>query len=217
MKGNYIHHTSGRSPKVGGNTLLHAVSFTPSINLPTHSLLILSRSTTTGTRTLAMPSRSAPAPPSSPKATSSRTSRTRLMQVPAAARSSLPATVALPARLAWAVLARSTLSAALVASTALALPTSLPTIGDPIQQKYRPGKHNMLQVEMYLNIQHALITMPAGFLSHSTANPTSSSSIETSVDGTGACLLLHVSQLQLHIRLHDFFMGTWILSFATIL
>ena len=26
MKGNYIHHTSGRSPKVGGNTLLHAVN-----------------------------------------------------------------------------------------------------------------------------------------------------------------------------------------------
>ena len=26
MKGNYIHHTSGRSPKVDGNTLLHAVN-----------------------------------------------------------------------------------------------------------------------------------------------------------------------------------------------
>lgn len=26
MKGNYIHHTSGRSPKVQGNTLLHAVN-----------------------------------------------------------------------------------------------------------------------------------------------------------------------------------------------
>ncbi|EON97097.1 putative pectin lyase protein [Phaeoacremonium minimum UCRPA7] len=26
LKGNYIHHTSGRSPKVGGNTLLHAVN-----------------------------------------------------------------------------------------------------------------------------------------------------------------------------------------------
>ncbi|OJJ42895.1 hypothetical protein ASPZODRAFT_75268 [Penicilliopsis zonata CBS 506.65] len=26
MKGNYIYHTSGRSPKVGGNTLLHAVN-----------------------------------------------------------------------------------------------------------------------------------------------------------------------------------------------
>ncbi|KAK0624471.1 Pectin lyase B [Lasiodiplodia hormozganensis] len=26
MKGNYIHHTSGRGPKVGGNTLLHAVN-----------------------------------------------------------------------------------------------------------------------------------------------------------------------------------------------
>jgi pectin lyase len=25
MKGNYIYHTSGRSPKVQGNTLLHAV------------------------------------------------------------------------------------------------------------------------------------------------------------------------------------------------
>jgi len=32
MKGNYIHHTSGRSPKVGGNTLLHAVSI-PSVIL----------------------------------------------------------------------------------------------------------------------------------------------------------------------------------------
>jgi len=26
LKGNYIHHTSGRSPKVQGNTLLHAVN-----------------------------------------------------------------------------------------------------------------------------------------------------------------------------------------------
>lgn len=26
LKGNYIHHFSGRSPKVGGNTLLHAVN-----------------------------------------------------------------------------------------------------------------------------------------------------------------------------------------------
>lgn len=26
MKGNYIHHTSGRSPKIGGNTVLHAVN-----------------------------------------------------------------------------------------------------------------------------------------------------------------------------------------------
>jgi pectin lyase len=26
LKGNYIHHTSGRSPKVGGNTLMHAVN-----------------------------------------------------------------------------------------------------------------------------------------------------------------------------------------------
>jgi pectin lyase len=26
LEGNYIHHTSGRSPKVGGNTLLHAVN-----------------------------------------------------------------------------------------------------------------------------------------------------------------------------------------------
>ncbi|KAF1828040.1 pectin lyase A precursor [Decorospora gaudefroyi] len=26
LKGNYIHHTSGRSPKIGGNTLLHAVN-----------------------------------------------------------------------------------------------------------------------------------------------------------------------------------------------
>jgi pectin lyase len=26
FKGNYIHHTSGRAPKVGGNTLLHAVN-----------------------------------------------------------------------------------------------------------------------------------------------------------------------------------------------
>lgn len=26
LKGNYIHHTSGRSPKVSGNTLVHAVN-----------------------------------------------------------------------------------------------------------------------------------------------------------------------------------------------
>lgn len=26
FKGNYVHHSSGRSPKVAGNTLLHAVN-----------------------------------------------------------------------------------------------------------------------------------------------------------------------------------------------
>jgi pectin lyase len=29
MKGNYIYHFSGRSPKIQGNTLLHAVSPSP--------------------------------------------------------------------------------------------------------------------------------------------------------------------------------------------
>lgn len=31
LKGNYIYHMSGRSPKVAANTLLHAVSFLPSV------------------------------------------------------------------------------------------------------------------------------------------------------------------------------------------
>lgn len=77
-------------------------------------------------------------------------------------------------------------------------------VGDPIQLKYRSGKHNMLQVEMYLDIQHALVTLPAGFLGYTTA-PSPDGSTQ---DDAGACLLLRVSQIQLHLRLHDFFMGT---------
>lgn len=39
LKGNYIYHTSGRSPKVQGNTVLHAVSFLPpSLPLPAKTL-----------------------------------------------------------------------------------------------------------------------------------------------------------------------------------
>jgi len=78
-------------------------------------------------------------------------------------------------------------------------------IGDPIQLKYREGKHNMLQVEMYLNVSQALITLPAGLLGYHTSDPTST--IVNEDDDSGANLMLWVPEITMHLRLHDFFMG----------
>jgi hypothetical protein len=68
----YIHHTSGRSPKIQSNTLLHAVCKT-STTLPIQ-FTDLYRSTTTSTPTLATPLMLAPVAWSLLKEMSSRTS-----------------------------------------------------------------------------------------------------------------------------------------------
>lgn len=63
----------------------------------------------------------------------------------------------------------------------------------------------MLQVELLLVAEQALVTLPAGLLAYRTSSQkVKGDDVE---DDTGACLMLHIPEIQLHLRLHDFFMG----------
>jgi hypothetical protein len=150
MKGNYIHHTSGRSPKVGGNTLLHAVSI-PKFprclsGLQKHynrlttskgqQLLVCQQRTRLRgrhrclhrRRRQRLPERREPRKyPQMTTILQHTLMTSRSMLVLPAARSSLPTLVALLALPVSAALARSTLSAALANSTRSDRLTSLPT------------------------------------------------------------------------------------------
>ncbi|KAF5370617.1 hypothetical protein D9758_002040 [Tetrapyrgos nigripes] len=72
--------------------------------------------------------------------------------------------------------------------------------GDPIDLKYREGKSNMMQVEMSVLIKGGLLILPAG-LSGYEFGPGSRQAV-----GIGHCVLLSVPELQLHFRMHDYFM-----------
>ncbi|KAJ7045588.1 hypothetical protein C8F04DRAFT_939778 [Mycena alexandri] len=72
--------------------------------------------------------------------------------------------------------------------------------GDPVFQQYRKGQSNMLQVELDVDLQNGLMVVPAGlpgYESGSGAEP---------LPGIGSCVLLDLPELQVHFRLHDFFM-----------
>ncbi|KAK2463228.1 hypothetical protein APHAL10511_004883 [Amanita phalloides] len=74
--------------------------------------------------------------------------------------------------------------------------------GDPIILKYRPGKANMLQVTMVVEVSASTVVVPAGLPSYE-----SISDWDTPGEhGIGPCLLLHVPELQLQLRLHAYFM-----------
>ncbi|KAH7913899.1 hypothetical protein BJ138DRAFT_527505 [Hygrophoropsis aurantiaca] len=73
--------------------------------------------------------------------------------------------------------------------------------GDPIELKYRPGKANMLQVELAIVLEQASIALPAGlpgcekrFVNGDQA------------DDIGTSVVLVFPELQLDFRLHDYFM-----------
>ena len=59
---------------------------------------------------------------------------------------------------------------------------------------------NMLQVELSLEVEHALAMLPAGLLGYATSSQAGT---------TGAALMLTVPRLSLYLRLHDYFMGSF--------
>lgn len=63
----------------------------------------------------------------------------------------------------------------------------------------------MLEVDLDVDLQNGLMVIPAGLPGYERSNPLGSDSHST---GIGACLLLDIPELQVHLRLHDFFMGT---------
>ncbi|KAH7927135.1 hypothetical protein BV22DRAFT_1193843 [Leucogyrophana mollusca] len=74
-------------------------------------------------------------------------------------------------------------------------------VGDPIELKYRPGKANMLQVEIALVLQQGSIALPAGLPGYEKRIAGGER-----VDDIGASVILALSELQLDFRLHDYFM-----------
>ncbi|KAJ7579122.1 hypothetical protein C8J56DRAFT_337033 [Mycena floridula] len=71
--------------------------------------------------------------------------------------------------------------------------------GDPVMQKYRPGKANMMQVQMSVDVQNGIIVMPVGLpgYEHSCTRPEL---------GIGPGLVLALPELQLQFRMHDYYM-----------
>jgi len=94
--------------------------------------------------------------------------------------------------------------------------------GDPIELKYRKGKvsshnswsaaanlvskTNMLQVEISASVRNGQMMLPAGLPGYETSDPAQNPAPGDM--GVGACLILAIPEFQLHVRLHDYYMGT---------
>jgi hypothetical protein len=95
-------------------------------------------------------------------------------------------------------------------------------VGDPVMQQYRKGQvsytscagfyvpnpyfqSNMLQVEVDVDLQNGLMVYPAGLPGYEGSGSFRDDAPHN--PGIGSCLLLDIPELQVHFRLHDFFMG----------
>jgi hypothetical protein len=65
----------------------------------------------------------------------------------------------------------------------------------------------MLQVELSVEVEHALVIVPAGLLGYRTSSSGKGTS-DGDAGSTGAALMLAVPRLSLYLRLHDYFMGS---------
>lgn len=64
----------------------------------------------------------------------------------------------------------------------------------------------MLQVEVSVEVEHALVMEPAGLLGYR-MSPSGKAPSRDNAEPTGAALMLTVPQLSVYLRLHDYFMG----------
>ncbi|CAK5265757.1 unnamed protein product [Mycena citricolor] len=78
--------------------------------------------------------------------------------------------------------------------------------GDQIMQQYRQSQRNMMQVDLEIDLQNALMVVPAGLSGYEASASLRESS--ASPPSIGSCVLLDIPELQVHFRLHDYFMGT---------
>ncbi|THH20420.1 hypothetical protein EW146_g951 [Bondarzewia mesenterica] len=77
-------------------------------------------------------------------------------------------------------------------------------VGDPVELKYRPGKANMLQVELQLDLQRFLVIFPAGIPGYETYNPLPDQ--DPKDVSIGACAKFMIPDVQLQLRTHDYYM-----------
>ncbi|EAU91786.1 hypothetical protein CC1G_04554 [Coprinopsis cinerea okayama7 len=79
-------------------------------------------------------------------------------------------------------------------------------VGDPIKLKYREGKHNMLQVELSLDVDRGTAVLPSGLLGYRTSSFNMLTDSSTATEPSGSALMLAFPRLQVYLRLHDYFM-----------
>ncbi|KAF7315604.1 hypothetical protein MIND_00075800 [Mycena indigotica] len=76
--------------------------------------------------------------------------------------------------------------------------------GDPVMQQYREGQRNMLQVDLDLDLQNGTLVLPAGLPGYEDSatlrDPNNNSG------NIGSCLVVEIPELQVHFRLHDYYM-----------
>ncbi|KAL0573201.1 Macrophage colony-stimulating factor 1 receptor [Marasmius crinis-equi] len=70
--------------------------------------------------------------------------------------------------------------------------------GDPVSQKYREGKANMLHVDLGVMVQNGMLLLPAGLPGHEISYSDGSASF-----GLGPCVVMTLPELQVHLRVHD--------------
>ncbi|OJA20857.1 hypothetical protein AZE42_02968 [Rhizopogon vesiculosus] len=73
--------------------------------------------------------------------------------------------------------------------------------GDPLEMKYRPNKANSLQVQVSVLLQSGSLLLPAGLPGYEVRITR-----DQSLDDMGASTVMACSELQLDLRLHDYFM-----------
>ncbi|KAJ6625576.1 hypothetical protein B0H10DRAFT_1782666 [Mycena sp. CBHHK59/15] len=89
-------------------------------------------------------------------------------------------------------------------------------IGDPVLRQYRKGQRNMLQVDVDVDLQSGLMVLPAGLPGYERST-SSHDAASSHSPGIGACFLLDIPELQVHFRLHDFFMVELSLNIGTVM
>ncbi|KAG7440025.1 uncharacterized protein BT62DRAFT_646663 [Guyanagaster necrorhizus] len=75
--------------------------------------------------------------------------------------------------------------------------------GDPVVDKYRKGHSNMLQVNIVVRVDSGCVILPAGLPGYDRSCTTKGHSDEICI---GPCLVLDIPELQLQLRIHDYFM-----------
>jgi len=91
-------------------------------------------------------------------------------------------------------------------------------VGDPIMQKYRPNRvsskivrpeqltliarqSNVFHLELGVSLTNALVVAPAGLPGYETSDDSRAD------DNIGPCVMMTFPELQVHLRLHDYYMG----------
>lgn len=75
-------------------------------------------------------------------------------------------------------------------------------VGDPVEEKYRPGKSNIFEVVVDVKVEDALMVLPASLAGCEVA-PAGEDA------GLGHCLVMAIPELGVSMRLHDYFMGAY--------